>query len=268
MQSERFSVPSDKRQIRVAVVDDDEDIVSVLGEVLKRADYEPDLFCNSNDALLASTSQEYDVIIADLQMPGVTGIDLLTTVKETFPLTQFIVITGYGCVRSAADAMHKGAVSYLTKPLTSTEILAHLEKAMERRILALENQRLIFELSTANQTLENKIQELQHLNELLNRTQHDLVAAERTTAIGEVVVSINHCINNSVSAIKAAVRFIRKDAVLGGEAGEALSKIDDECSEIEAVVARLRSLREAPSAEYVDGVNMIGLEEEETRAGT
>jgi DNA-binding NtrC family response regulator len=140
----------DKRAIRIAIVDDDDDIVDVLGEVLRRAGYAPDLYTNPRDAAIASTSQEYDVVISDLAMPGISGIDLLSQVKATFPLTQFIVITGYASVKSAAEAMHKGANSYLTKPLTSTQILAHLEKAIEKRLLALENERLLFELTTAN----------------------------------------------------------------------------------------------------------------------
>jgi FixJ family two-component response regulator len=252
----------DKRSIRVAIVDDDDDIVDVLGEVLRRAGYRPDLYTNPRDASLAATSQEYDVIVSDLAMPGISGIDLLTQVKNTFPLTQFIVITGYASVKSAAEAMHKGANSYLTKPLTSTQILAHIEKAVEKRLLAMENERLLFELTTANEQLENKVQELEHTNTLLKQTQQELVKVERVAAIGEVVVSINHCVNNSISGIEAAVRFIRNGNGAPAETTAALDKIEAECREVEAVIGRLRSLKEASSADYVDGIKMIDLKEE------
>ncbi len=254
---------NDKELVRIAIVDDNEDIVGLLGEVLQAADYAPDLFTDARDALLASTSMEYDVIITDLEMPEVTGIELLTRVKEVFPLTQFIMITGYASVRSAAEAMHRGAVSYLTKPLTSSQVLAHVEKALENRLLNLENQRLIYELTTANKELESKINELNHLNELLKRTQENLVRAERQSAIGEVVVSLNHSINNSISGIKAAARFIRNNAHLNEECLEAATKIDEECSEIEAVMRRLKNLRSVSTAEYVDGIKMIDLERDE-----
>jgi FixJ family two-component response regulator len=258
----------DRSLVRIAVVDDDDDIVTVLGEVMKRAEYVPDLFSCSSDARLAATSQEYDVVIADLQMPEVDGIQLLTAVKNVFPLSQFIMITGYADVRTAVEAMHQGAVSYLTKPLTSSQILAHVEKALERRLLALDNQRLIYELTNANQSLKNKVEELKHMNELLTKTQKDLVEAERLAAIGEVVVSINHAINNSVSGIKAAVRFVRHLGI-EGESVKALAKIDDECTEIEAVVARLNGLRNTQSTEYVDGIRMTEIEsEEEVHAGS
>jgi FixJ family two-component response regulator len=256
----------DKRAIRIAIVDDDDDIVDVLGEVLRRAGYAPDLYTNPRDAAIASTSQEYDVVISDLAMPGISGIDLLSQVKATFPLTQFIVITGYASVKSAAEAMHKGANSYLTKPLTSTQILAHLEKAIEKRLLALENERLLFELTTANEQLENKVQELEHTNRLLKQTQQELVRVERIAAIGEVVVSINHCINNSVSGIEAAVRFMRNSGSLAGEAVAALDTVESECKEIESVMGRLKSLKEASSSDYVDGVKMIDLKEEKVNA--
>jgi FixJ family two-component response regulator len=256
----------EKRSIRIAVVDDNEDIVELLGEVLKQSGYCSDLFTVSKDALLASTSQEYDIVITDLEMPEVSGIDLLARVKEVFPLTQFLMITGYASVKSAADAMHRGAISYLTKPLTSTQIMAHVEKALEKRSLSLENERLIFELTGSNEALENKVQELEHVNELLSQTQEDLVKVERLAAIGQVVVSINHSINNSVSGIKAAVHVIRNSAELDPETAGSLDKVDAECNEIEAVVARLKSLRKAKPEEYVDGVKMIGLKEEKVDA--
>jgi len=255
-----------RRIARVAVVDDNEDIVTLLGEVLRRVGFDPDLFSSSHEALVTATSQEYDLVICDLEMPEVTGMDLLARVKATFPRTEFIMITGYASVKSAVDAMHQGAVSYLTKPLTSAQIVAHVEKALERRLLALDNSRLIFELTAANQALENKVDELKHLNGLLTRTQADLVRAERLAAIGEVVVSINHGINNSVAGIRAATRFLRTLEAVPAASLETLAKIDDECGEVEAVLERLRSLREPASVEYVDGIRMIGIQEDESDA--
>jgi FixJ family two-component response regulator len=249
----------DKLLVRIAIVDDDEDIVSLLGEVVQQAGYKPDLFSNPGDALLAASSQEYDIVITDLQMPGVSGLDLLARVKGVFPLTQFIMITGYASVKSAAEAMHNGALSYLTKPLTSTQVIAHVDKAIERRLLSLENNRLIFELTSANEKLENKVQELKRMNDLLKKTQEDLVRVERLSAIGEVIVSINHSINNSISAIKAAVRFVKNSGEVSAECSDAIGAIDDECAEIEAVVSRLKSLRDASPADYVDGVKMLDL---------
>jgi two-component system response regulator PilR (NtrC family) len=263
METTNGSVPEELCTIRIAVIDDDEDIVAVLGEVLKRAGYEPDLYSRSSDALLAATSQEYDLVISDLEMPEVSGSEILTSVKRVFPLTEVIMITGYASVKSAADAMHKGAHSYLSKPLTSTQIVAHVKKAIEKRLLALDNQRLIFELSNTNETLQNKVRELAHLNGLLKQTQKDLVKVERLAAIGEVVVSINHCVNNSISGIKAATRFIKSAGNINKEGVKALETIEDECGEIEAVLTRLKSLREATPTDYADGIRMIDLKEEE-----
>lgn len=257
---------SEKRLIRIAVVDDNEDIVSLLGDVLRNAGYSPDLFTSSRDALLASTSMEYDVVITDLEMPDVSGIDLLWRVKQSFPLTQFIMITGYASVRSAAEAMHKGAISYLAKPLSSSQIIAHVEKAIENRLLSLENQRLIYELSTANKELEAKVAELNRVNDLLRKAQEDIVRMERQAAIGEVVVSLNHSVNNSVSAIKAACRFLKKKMVFSGECEDAIKRIEAECSEIEGIMMRLKLLRSPQTTEYVDDIKMIKLEPQSTNA--
>jgi hypothetical protein len=86
------------------------------------------------------------------------------------------------------------------------------------------------------------------------------------TAIGEVVVSINHCINNSIAAVQAAARYVRKSAHLDTDCLNALDRIDDECREMEAVVGRLKSLRDATPADYVEGIKMIGLKEEKVDA--
>jgi FixJ family two-component response regulator len=252
---------SGEQHARIAVVDDNEDIVTLLGDVLRRGDYVPDLYSSSREALMAATSKEYDLIVCDLEMPEVTGINLLAEVKAVFPLTQFIMITGYASVKSAVEAMHKGAVSYLTKPLTSTQIMVHVQNALEKRFLSLENTRLIYELTAANEALETKVAELKHLNELLRDTQADLVRAERLAAIGEVVVSINHTINNSLAGIQAAARYLRSLQTLEGEAAETLARVDTECREIESVLGRLRSLRDPAAVEYLDGVRMIGIEE-------
>jgi len=257
---------SQRRHARIAVVDDNEDIVTLLGDVLQRDQYVPDLYSSSREALMAATSKEYDLIICDLEMPEVTGISLLTEVKQAFPLTQFIMITGYASVKSAVEAMHRGAVSYLTKPLTSTQIVAHVENALDKRFLALENTRLIYELTSANEALENKVAELKHLNDLLRDTQADLVRAERLAAIGEVVVSINHTINNSLAGIQAASRYLRGSQQLKEDAAEALGRVDSECREIESVLGRLRSLKDPAAVEYFDGVRMIGIEEESAGA--
>ena len=251
---------------RIAIVDDNEDIVALLGEVLKRAGYNPDLFSSSREALLAATSQEYDLVLCDLEMPEVAGLDLLGRVKSVFPLTQFMMITGYASVKSAVEAMHRGALSYLTKPLTSTQIVAHVEKALEKPFLSLENDRLLFELTAANQALENKVAELKHLNNLLRQAQADLVRTERLAAIGEVVVSINHTVNNSLAGIQAAARFLKNSQVLAGEASETLGKIDTECREIESVMERLRSLRDPATVDYAEGIKMIGIQSEKVNA--
>jgi FixJ family two-component response regulator len=266
MNGDRQAPKDSRRFARVAVVDDNEDIVLLLGEVLKRSGYSPDLFSSSREALLAATSKEYDLVLCDLEMPEVAGIELLAKVKSTFPLTQFMMITGYASVKSAVEAMHCGAVSYLTKPLTSTQIIAHVEKALERRFLALENTRLIFELTAANEALEQKVGELQHLNGLLRQTQADLVKAERLAAIGEVMVSLNHTVNNSLGGIQAAARFLRNSRALPPEAAEALGRIDREREEIESILERLRTLREPAAVEYLDGVRMIAMEKEEADA--
>ncbi len=87
-------------------------------------------------------------MITDIQMPGASGLDLLRAVKETSPETVVIMITAFATTETAIEAMKEGAYDYLTKPFKVDEIRLVVEKALEKKLLTVENQRLRTELRT------------------------------------------------------------------------------------------------------------------------
>jgi len=93
--------------------------------------------------------QEWDVVLADLSLPRVSGLELLDRVRRSWPATEVIVITGQGSIATAVDAIKRGAYHYVTKPCTADEILHLVAQALERRRLVDRKEHLEAELSLA-----------------------------------------------------------------------------------------------------------------------
>ena len=138
---------STRSQIRVLVVDDEELVRDFLYEALTRRSFEVDLAEDGKRAKEILKEEVYDLVLTDLKMPGVTGLDLLRFIKAHQPDTQVIMMTAYGTIENAVEAMRLGAFDYITKPFTSGEIELVLDKAFEHRRLVDENRYLRNELS-------------------------------------------------------------------------------------------------------------------------
>jgi len=128
---------------RVLIVDDEPSVREMLGVLLHRAGYT----CQSSSG--ARTAREritgdppYDAVITDLTMPDGSGMDVLDAARARDPHTQVIMITAYATTEQAVDAMRKGAYDYIQKPFRNAELLATLEKALEKRALVDENRAL------------------------------------------------------------------------------------------------------------------------------
>ncbi len=133
---------------KILIVDDEEIVRSSCRKILGSAGkgiFEAD---KGSDALKVIDEHTFDVVLSDLKLPDLSGIDLLKTVKEITPDTEVILITGYGTVSTAVEAMKLGAYDYVEKPFRPDELLSIVERAIERKSLREENRRLKDELST------------------------------------------------------------------------------------------------------------------------
>ncbi|MCX6640556.1 MAG: sigma-54 dependent transcriptional regulator [bacterium] len=133
--------------VRILVVDDEELVRDFLREALTRRSYHVDIAEDGKHAKNILKEETYDLILTDLKMPGVTGLDLLRFLKAHQPETQSIMMTAYGSIENAVEAMRLGAFDYVTKPFTSGEIELIIDKALEHKRLINENRYLRNELS-------------------------------------------------------------------------------------------------------------------------
>ena len=120
-------------KIRVLLVDDEEEFVQTLSERLALRDYDITTSLSGDDALEKVKHYNYDVVILDVAMPGVDGIDALREIKKMKPLTEVIMLTGHGTVETAIEGMKLGAFDFLMKPCNTEDLDTKIKKAQARK---------------------------------------------------------------------------------------------------------------------------------------
>ncbi|MFC1564017.1 sigma-54-dependent transcriptional regulator [candidate division KSB1 bacterium] len=131
---------------RILIVDDEEIIRNSLSYFLKSESFEVETAENGRTALEKIEKSSFEVIISDINMPEMDGIELLKKVSETQPETFFIIITAYGSLETAINALRYGAYDYILKPIEFEDVLFKIKKLYDHRDLLLENKLLKSEL--------------------------------------------------------------------------------------------------------------------------
>jgi two-component system, NtrC family, response regulator AtoC len=127
---------------RLLVLDEDRIILQSLSQFLKREGYDVRTTDNPADALNQLEAHQTEVLLADVNMPGIKAADFLRDVRRRAPQVVTIVVTGYGSIEGAVEATKTGAFDYLTKPIVDDEIRVVVEKAVRQQSLLFENQTL------------------------------------------------------------------------------------------------------------------------------
>jgi DNA-binding NtrC family response regulator len=131
-----------KSVTEVLIVDDDDEFRPLLLQRLSRGGFSVEAASNAQDALEIAQRRQFDVAVFDMQMPGMSGLELLEKYKAQFPEGEVILLTGQGTIETAVQAMQLGAFNYLLKPFVMSELEAQIKKAAERRDLRKENEQL------------------------------------------------------------------------------------------------------------------------------
>ena len=114
---------------RVLLVDDEEEFVAALSERLTLRGIEVDSALNGEEALARLVEKDFEVVILDVMMPGLGGLEVLRQIKLIHPNTQVILLTGHGSTREGIEGMRLGAFDYLIKPVDIEEMLAKMKEA-------------------------------------------------------------------------------------------------------------------------------------------
>ena len=156
---------------KVLIVDDEKSMRDFMEIMLTKEGYDVDKAECGSDAIDKSSENRYDLIIADMMMPGMTGLELLKKVKSRRPEQDFIVMTAFASVDTAIEAMKEGALDYITKPFKVDEIKLVINKSINNKKLSEENEQLKKQLGS-NFSFDNfigKSDEIVNLKKLAMR---------------------------------------------------------------------------------------------------
>mgnify|MGYP000477539703 CR=1 FL=1 len=151
-----------KRQRTLLLVDDEPNILSALKRLIRSGGYRVLTASSGIEGLEVLAQNEVDVIVSDQRMPGMTGVDFLRSVKELYPDTVRIVLSGFTELQSVTDAVNEGAIyKFLTKPWDDVQLRGHIEEGFAHKEMADENRRLGLEVRTANHGLAQANRQLE-----------------------------------------------------------------------------------------------------------
>src|SRR3954463_4844969 len=127
------------QQIRDLGGDNDESHAKAVAESLERVGYECVVATSGKQALRLIEEQTFDIVLTDLIMDGVGGLEILSKAKQELPDAEVVILTGHGTIKTAVTAMQAGATTYLTKPLDIGELRTVVDKASQSQRLARSN---------------------------------------------------------------------------------------------------------------------------------
>ncbi|TNF50159.1 sigma-54-dependent Fis family transcriptional regulator [bacterium] len=134
-----MKVDINRQSHKILVVDDEASQRELLEMVLSEEGYSVETVSNGDEAVKKVSDRFYNLVVMDLKMPGMGGLEALKEIKQISPTVQVLIITAYASVDSAVDAMRSGALNYLTKPIDLEELKIQVEKTMEFSDLVAEN---------------------------------------------------------------------------------------------------------------------------------
>ncbi len=130
-------------QARILIVDDDEVSCRLFAEVLEGDEHEVHQASSGEEALDRLRKESYDLLLVDVRMPGITGLDVTRAMRQEQPLLPVIVMTAFGSIETAVEAIHQGAYDYVSKPMNLDELKKIVFRALGQRKLHAQTRRKI-----------------------------------------------------------------------------------------------------------------------------
>ena len=127
------------KKANILIIDDDESIRDSCSQVLKKEGYTAKAAKDGNEGLELFQQEFFHLVLLDLKLPGLDGMEILSRIKEKYADTPVIIITGFASIESAVEAMKRGAFNYLTKPFSPDQLRIAVKKALDSRNIFFEN---------------------------------------------------------------------------------------------------------------------------------
>lgn len=186
---------------KILAVDDDEGNLVVLEDLLID-DYEVVTTTSPHEALQLAAETEFDMIISDQRMPGITGVELLSRLQESFPDTVRMIISAYSDAKAILQAINEGQVyRFILKPWDPQEVDTIVRQGLEHRLHVKAIKSLVTELYGKNVSLEDALEQLK-------RTQEKLLHSARLATVGQLTASIVHELKNHITGVRLLTEVV------------------------------------------------------------
>jgi signal transduction histidine kinase len=192
---------------RVLVVDDEIGFRELCTDLLQEEGYETDAAQHGRDALdlLAKGPDRYQLVLSDINMPVMDGLQLLRGVKEAYPFLEVVLMTAYGGLQSALEALRTGAYDYITKPFTREGLLATVNRGLEK----------------------------QRLSADLRAAQQELIQKEKLATLGSMSGWLAHRMRNPLNVILMCSQYLKTKFESGDERRDVAVAIEDKVKTLE-----------------------------------
>ncbi|HKK91019.1 MAG TPA: response regulator, partial [Desulfobacteraceae bacterium] len=190
---------------KLLIVDDDANILKIVKAMLAGEGYHITKAFSGEEAVEKIREERFDLVVTDMKMEGISGIEVLRQVKKKDKHIQVIIMTGYASTDNAIEAMKEdGAYDYLQKPLERfSDLKSSVARALEKRRLSLENDSLIEQLKMSNERLEQRVkertEEIEKSHQALARAKEAAETANR--AKSEFLANMSHEIRTPLNAV-------------------------------------------------------------------
>ena len=174
--------------IRLLLVDDEEEFRRTITKRLKRRGLDPEQAGTGEECLSILEKTPMDIVVLDVKMPGMNGIETLHHIKKRYPKIEVIMLTGHATTQDGVDGIKTGAFDYLTKPIELEHLLGKIKQAHEKILRE-----------------EEKLKEV----EFRAKMEQQMIATERLASLGTLAAGVAHEINNPLAIIKESVGWMK-----------------------------------------------------------
>lgn len=217
---------NNKRVHNLLIIDDEIDIIKALERLFRRK-YNVFSTTSPQEALRIMEREEIQVVISDQRMPGMTGVDFFTRIKDMYPDTMKLILTGYTDIESVIGAINKGQVfRYVKKPWDPNDLDMIVREAFEKSELMADNRMLMNELRLMNLTLEEKVKNRTVELELLNQRLKE-INQEKNRYIGMVAHDLRNPIG--VAAVYSDLLLDEYDSTPREDQLQYIGQINESC---------------------------------------
>lgn len=152
----------------ILVVDDEKFFQDLMENILRDAGYDVRVVASGEEALKASSEEEFQVVVMDLVLPDIMGTEVLSRLRDRNPDLAVIMVTAYASMESAIEALKAGAYDYIKKPIVKEDLVHSVERALERQMLAVRNRQLVLQLEARIEEMKSMSREKEEVFRILD----------------------------------------------------------------------------------------------------